>query len=186
MKANKNSISARLYRWFYFTDEMPSNLCPYFWKLVVAYTLILPLGILCTPILLDRAQKFFETEDWFQRIIGSALIWAALFLGFVAIFSPITLLIWGWFAEKTIFNTWQFVGLVTWGVVLVIALVSAIMYFISIRKKKKLKYSREFIWDEDGNWVPNPDYVPHVEKPNLLVEFIKAKYNKYCPKIDWE
>jgi hypothetical protein len=23
------------------------------------------------------------------------------------------------------------------------------------------------------------------KKPNLVVEFVKAKYNKYCPKIDW-
>jgi len=186
MKANKKSISARLYRWFYFTNQMPSNLCPYFWKLVVAYTLIVPLGILCIPVIFDRTEKFFEAESWFERMVGSILIWVALFLGLASLFAPITLLIWGWFAEKTTFNTLQTVGLITWGVVAVIALVSAIMYLISIRTKKKLKRSREFIWDENGDWVPNPNYVPHVEKPNLLVEFIKAKYNRYCPKIDWE
>ena len=23
-------------------------------------------------------------------------------------------------------------------------------------------------------------------KPNIIIEFAKAKYNKYCPKIDWK
>lgn len=36
MKLNYNSFSSKLYRWIYYSDtnEMPSNLCPYFWKLV--------------------------------------------------------------------------------------------------------------------------------------------------------
>jgi hypothetical protein len=24
------------------------------------------------------------------------------------------------------------------------------------------------------------------EKPNIIAEFVRAKYNHYCPKIDWE
>ena len=24
------------------------------------------------------------------------------------------------------------------------------------------------------------------KKPSIVIEFVKAKYNKYCPQIDWE
>jgi apolipoprotein N-acyltransferase len=30
----------------------------------------------------------------------------------------------------------------------------------------------------------NNEYVE--QTPNLVVEFVKAKYNKYCPKITWK
>jgi hypothetical protein len=43
----------------------------------------------------------------------------------------------------------------------------------------------EFIWDADGNYVKNPNYEPYEKKPNIIIEFIKAKYNRYCPKIEW-
>lgn len=33
----------------------------------------------------------------------------------------------------------------------------------------------------------NIDNVIKVEKqPNIIIAFIKAKYNKYCPILDWE
>ena len=41
------------------------------------------------------------------------------------------------------------------------------------------KKRRERIYDGEGN------YFPVEEKPNLIVEFVKAKYNKFCPKITW-
>lgn len=187
MKAKRNSISARLYRWFYFTDEMPNNLCPYFWKLVIAYTLILPLTAICIPVILKELKEgHYSEEDWFQRIALSGVIWGMGFLSFLALFSPITLLIWGWFSEKSLFHSWQFVGIIVWSIVLVVLLTTAISYVISKRKEKKRKRAQEYMWNEDGEWVPNPDYVPHEERKNLLVEFIKAKYHKYCPKIDWE
>ncbi len=31
MNLNINSKTAKLYRWFYATNEMPQSLCPYFW-----------------------------------------------------------------------------------------------------------------------------------------------------------
>ena len=45
MKLNRNSISAKLFRYFYSTDIMPGSLCTYFWALVLAYILIIPLEI---------------------------------------------------------------------------------------------------------------------------------------------
>jgi hypothetical protein len=45
MRLKSNSISARLYRYFYGTEIMPTSLCNYFWALVLAYLLIIPLEI---------------------------------------------------------------------------------------------------------------------------------------------
>jgi hypothetical protein len=36
-------------------------------------------------------------------------------------------------------------------------------------------------WDENGNYVPRKE-----DKPNIIIEFVKAKYNRYCPKITWK
>jgi hypothetical protein len=58
MILNHNSISARLYRWFYETGIMPNNLCPYFWKLVIAYTFALPLLILTLPHTILQEEKY--------------------------------------------------------------------------------------------------------------------------------
>ena len=47
-----------------------------------------------------------------------------------------------------------------------------------IKQKKRQKR-----YDEDGNYLP---YGGEPKKQNIFIEFIKAKYNKYCPKIDWK
>ena len=58
MKLNSNSVTARLYRWFYMNDQMPKSLCPYFWITV---------GLcLMTPFLsvirgLEKASKWISS-----------------------------------------------------------------------------------------------------------------------------
>lgn len=60
MRLNSNSISARLYRYFYGTKEMPVSLCNYFWALVIAYLLIIPLEIfgLVGTLILYKSKTF--------------------------------------------------------------------------------------------------------------------------------
>ena len=73
-----------------------------------------------------------------------------------------------------------------WGLVIICSMVWGVLELNRRRhEKRRLKY-REFIWDDNGDYVPNPDYVPYEEKPNIIIEFIKAKYHRYCPKIDWK
>ena len=54
MKLNSNSISSKLYRWFYGTKELPNNLCPYFWKLVLAWLVLIPYSLVCLPVILTE------------------------------------------------------------------------------------------------------------------------------------
>jgi hypothetical protein len=52
------------------------------------------------------------------------------------------------------------------------------LFWFYLLVKKALEWNRE---REFRN--PVKEKKPRV---NLVSEFIKAKYNKYCPKIDWE
>jgi hypothetical protein len=181
MKLNHNSLSARLYRWFYITDQMPQTLCPYFWKLVIMWIFIAPVGILSLPLTIIKQ----EADEWPVRIFGGAILWGMLFLAFLMLF-PLTYFIWGWLSPKTTFGAWQGTGILMWGLAVVFSIVWGILE-LNRRRREKIRHTqREWIWDENGEYTRNPDYVPYEEKPNIIVEFIKAKYNRYCPKIDWK
>ena len=60
MKMNYNSLTAKFYRWFYEVDYMPSNICPYFWKLVIAYLLCIPKFVITYP-------TYIFTKEWGLR-----------------------------------------------------------------------------------------------------------------------
>ena len=180
MKLNQNSLSARLYRWFYLTDSMPQNLCPYFWKLVIMWIIIIPYGLVTLPAVRFKS----ELDGWSMRFIGGAFMWLMIFAVFVAIF-PLTYFIWGWFDPKSTFGAWQITGIFIWVVTAICLMIWGIMEFIQRRKEKSWKKHVEYIWNNEGGYVPNPEYVPYTPKPNIIIEFIKAKYNKYCPTIEW-
>ena len=181
MKLNHNSISARLYRWFYIKDEMPQTLCPYFWKLVIMWILIIPYGLLSLPVIITKG----EIEEWGMRPLAGALGWGMLFCVFLALF-PVTYFFWGWFDPKTTFGAWQMSGILIWSIAIASTIFLGIIRLNQKRGEKRRNRQREYIWNENDEYVKNPDYVEYEERSNMIVEFIKAKYNKYCPKIDWE
>ena len=184
MELNTNGVSARLYRWFYVTDRMPESLCPYFWKLVIAYTFLVPFAILNFPIFLFMPQD--SVENTTQRLFAGAFLWVVLLLAIEMVVGPISAIFTGFLHDGSFLAHIQAGGFLTLFVVIVISLVSGIIYLIQLRKDKRRRKQLEYIWNDEGDFVPNPDYVPHVKKPNIIVEFIKATYNKYCPKIDWK
>ena len=88
MKLNKNSISAKLFRWFYRTSELPTNLCPYFWKLVMAYVFAIPVFIISLPyVIVDKDSR---NESLGNRIGLGIVCWFGLFL-LIAAPTPIML-----------------------------------------------------------------------------------------------
>ncbi len=49
-----------------------------------------------------------------------------------------------------------------------------------------VKHLREYTTTNDSYYDEQQDkWVVKKTKVNMTAEFIKAKYNKYCPKIDW-
>jgi hypothetical protein len=139
-----------------------------------------PAGIISWPTIVTKQKP----DDWFIRILGGTCLWFLGFVVFLAIF-PVTYLFWGWFTPNTTFRSWQGIGILIWAITLVISIVFIIRHFYKNRRDNRQHTQSEWIWNEDGEYVRNPDYAPYEKRSNIFIEFIKAKYNKYCPKIDW-
>ena len=179
MELNYNSLSARVYRNFYETSHMPESLCPYFWKLVAAW----PLTILFSPLLIPFwiVDKFKGENDntrmpFPAQVLISLLMYAAVFCVFclgVTISS-----IWITHYQGTHWYEWYISGFI----IMFVLLVVGIILLIGELKERRRQKRRDAQYDENGNFLPTDE----PEKPNILVEFIRAKYNKYCPKIDWK
>lgn len=171
MKLNINSVSARLYRWFYATSVMPQSLCPYFWKLILMWVFILPYTILSLPcILIDLKESDYKTTGeragvglimWFIiGMITCMLSWIGLF--FV---TP---------TKESLFINMLFIGGIGWMFAIIIGCVALFKW---IKEKWENRHIR---YDENGRRIWEP------KQSSIVAEFIKAKYNKYCPKIDWK
>ena len=166
MKLNKNSISAKLFRWFYRTSELPTNLCPYFWKLVMAYVFAIPVFITTLPYVI--IDKYSWSLSHGNRIWKGFVYWFILFLLIVAL-SPI-MLFWYTPVKDSFLEILIHCGFLTWMAGLLIGIIWFIHYIQDKIKERK--------WESRN--------LPKKEKrSNIIVEMVKATYYKYCPKIDW-
>lgn len=163
MKLNKNSISAKLFRWFYRTSELPTNLCPYFWKLVMAYVFAIPVFIISLPYVIVNKDSRNESR------IGLGIVcWFGLFL-LIAALTPI-MLFWYTPVKDSFLEILIHCGFLVWLVGLIIGIIWFIHYLGEKIKERK--------WERRN--------LPKKEKrSNIIVEMVKATYYKYCPKIDW-
>ncbi len=170
MNLNSNSFSAKLYRWFYNVHIMPTNLCPYFWKLVITYVFAIPVLLFSLPYeIIDR--KFKNDADTFPERIGLGFVyWLGVFAILIT-FSPILLL----FGESLNGEfKWAFkAAFSVYFIIIFVLFYTLIARLVKILKDKKKK-------------VPSNLNIDSKRKPSILVEFVKAKYNKYCPQIKWE
>lgn len=165
------SFNSKLYRWFYCTNELPNNLCTYFWGLVISYLFLIPIGLLTLPITICRfnnlRQSNYEFDSFIDRLGISTTLWVLIYLLFCLI-SPITLFFTSYTQDSLMYYNIQ-LGLSIWGILIVVI----VFVSIDIVNKNRRLYSRR----------GNKKVIEN--KPNLIIEFIKAKYNNYCPKIDW-
>ncbi len=173
MKLRDKSISAKLYRWFYATNSMPQSLCPYFWKLIIMWFFILPYSILSLPIILIDLRMEEERSTWERAGVGF-IIWFILAM-------IICMLSWFglFFAKPEKDGIWSFMlvaGFIGWGASIVLGIVALFKWTREKWENRHVKY------DSNGRriWERVKE-----KEPSIIVEFVKAKYNKYCPKIDW-
>jgi hypothetical protein len=68
-------------------------------------------------------------------------------------------------------------GFIGWGVTIIFSVAGLFKW-----TKEKLE-NRHIKYDEDGYRIWDP---VKEKQPSIIKEFVKAKYNKYCPKIDWK
>lgn len=161
MKINKNSWHSKLYHWTYDTDYityLPTNLCPYFWKLVFALLVFIPNLIVRIPYLILNKLWFKEISKGSESTINGILCSLSIFLLFVVSIME-------WELIKACFNFYSYDSFLANSTLmmdlLVLIILSIFIYNITINKN----------YIKDG--------------VNIPVEFIKAKYNKYCPQITW-
>jgi len=178
MKLNKNSFTSRLYKWFYGVSEyqgLPNNLCPFFWRVVLMYLTIIPYTLFSIPVVVyDMFDKGYDNGDrkTGERLGISVGIYIALFILVTLISAILALFI------KVEKDTWfQFLvisGCSFWTGLIVIGVIEGVKHLREYTTTDKSYYS-----ETENKWVYEKT------KVNLTTEFIKAKYNKYCPKIDW-
>ena len=163
MELNHNSISARLYRWFYGTDNMPNSLCTYFWKWLFMWITVIPLGIFSLPSLIIEPTK---NNDYHigVRAFMSCLVYFAIYLLFSLLIS-VSLFWWVGEPESFAANS-QFLGAVLWAMLLICGLRWLILYI------------RDVVFYSSTN---NSD-----KSNNVVSEFVKAKVNKVCPRLIWK
>jgi len=173
MKLRDKSISAKLYRWFYATNSMPQSLCPYFWKLILMWFFILPYTILSLPIILIDLRMEEERSTWERAGMGF-IFWFILAM-------IICMLSWFglFFAKPEKNGIWSFMlvsGFIGWGASIVLGIVALFKWAREKWENRHVKYDANGrrIWERVKE-----------KEPSIIVEFVKAKYNKYCPKIDW-
>jgi hypothetical protein len=178
MKLNKNSFTSRLYKWFYGVSEyqgLPNNLCPYFWKVVLMYLTIIPYTLFSIPVvvydLFDKQYKNGERTTG-ERLGISAGVYIGLFVLATLISAILALFI---KVEKdTLFEFLVVGGCLFWAGLTVVGVIEGV------------KHLREYTTTDKGYYDTTEDkWVVKKTKVNMTTEFIKAKYNKYCPKIDW-
>lgn len=157
MNLNRNSLHARLYRFFYATDEMPRNLCPYFWKLLLAFAVIVPYVVIALPIFIcDHLIK--ERTASGARLGLGLLVWLAL--GFTLALACGNYHIIRFLCNLKFNKELSSFAAFYDGIIIIIFLIW------TIRTLLKKAHSKE-----------PPEYI--------VIEFIKASYNKYCPSIKW-
>ena len=180
MKLNTNSLNAKLYCWFYGKTayHLPSNLCPYFWKLVLAWVLLVPYSLFCTLYILTHEifdTKYENGDHKTGERMGVSLLMNGII---IMLLLMINVVVWFFvdYTPKSVFSELLAPGVMLW----IVAIGFGIYYGIKALAEH-IKESR-IPRDENGYRI-YPEYKE--KKPNLLVEFVKAKYGQYCPKIDW-
>jgi hypothetical protein len=166
MKLNQNSLSAKLYRWFYKTDTMPTNLCPYFWRLVTAVILSPLLAIHTLPYEIINYKR--QRWDTYGDMLGISAAYWFFIAAVICMISTLGLFFYTPDKDSLLMGMMA-LGFCVWACLIVVGSAWVI--------HKTVKYLRNDNHSKKSN----------AEKTdNIIVEMVKAKYYKYCPKIDWK
>lgn len=175
---SRNGLNAMAYRWFYGLREygLPNNLCPYFWKSVFMYLTLIPYAVFCLPVIIwEIFDKGYENGDRScgERIGVSFAFYVAVF-ALIGLLSAIGLFFFK-YEKDSFFEVAAIIGCLLWALGLGIGAWELFKFLGNKVVENKHYYDNE-----------KRQYVTIKSKPTLVAEFVKAKYNKWCPRIDWE
>ena len=156
MELSKNSWHVWVYKMTYGYYKLPHNLCPYFWKLLLAL-ITFPVNAVWTgPAYI---KSFSLNQKWYKDGFWGGGNYAKGF-AFNIILSVITSMVLMWFRDNEAIIAAGIVGYTVVGFILLCIGVN--------------KYSKKYPKKEK------------VKKPNVFIEFIKATYRKNCPMLMWK
>ena len=190
---SKVSWHANFYKWFYQVWILPTSLCPYFWKLLLALILIIPVFSMSLPIYIYNIFKKEDNRlinDDFNHLLrccmGVVCYLLVVFLsrGALFIYHYFT----GMFYSIGEFTCFVVTICLFLGVLLVI-LFSRIINSSTIRQDR-----REIKWLNANPEKDIFDYEIYYRsrkrwyhaKNWLLVKMVVAIYTKVCPLIEWK
>lgn len=150
---------------------MPQSLCPYFWKLLVMWVLIVPFYVFTLP---TRIFDDSKDTDPLRLFLMSLFIFGFLYV----VFSMLSFLIIAIFFDNTPLNGFMFgsciIGFFGWLFLIIVGFINFV------------EYINDKIMDARYNRKHKKLRTKEAKTPSLIIEFVKASYNKYCPKIDWK
>lgn len=158
MKININSWHARLTRWTYRIEELPGNLCGYFWIMLLAVILFPLTAIISLPRIF--VGEYTKTESYpYLPFIICISIWFLLGILSFYLYGGYCVFFIGFNSKAILVN----LAIVIFLVFTFMALIPFLFYII------RKKFSKTSISLTD----------------TVVYQFIKAKKNKYCPVIEW-
>jgi len=180
-----DSLNAKLYRWFYDVRRMP-NLCPYFWKSIIMWILIVPYELIVLPghlrliIWRDKVLDDKPDEITFGVIGHVAIQFGIAFLYFW--YNVLFLHNQGANANGSV-GVYYAIGFVT---TLGLVIGGAIALGVVLKQKSDKKKLDAYLEENDGKFPWNDEHLKRNKKPSLIIEGIKAWYQNSCPQINWE
>lgn len=170
MKINTNSWHVKLHKYI-FTNRLPDNLCPYFWRIVKSLIFVIPAFISRLPLYLAWLfEMLFKKTDYTNSFLVNYRnedrslenMFGFLMYVLLCVIYSLGLIEYNYFRKVMNYSFDSFfaeTGYMTNILILIIIGLIVLYEIICLARKNKT--------------------------PNLLKEFIKAKYHKYCPKIEW-
>lgn len=165
---NRKSWHSALYQSSYGTEDLPDNICAYFWKLVLAIILIIPAfgGHIINMVSWSLWKAHKTSEHYPMHSIRSSL-----HIPIFILFASLTItdgdpkMLWWGHIKYNFFNLWWTGGIIVICIIMVILLlVLAALFFDGLTNHiKKIKRNTD----------------------NPIKEGWKAFRGKYCSKISW-
>ena len=163
MTLKYNSFNAKLYRYFYDANSMPDSICPYFWKLLMAWVFVIPVSLFSFPAVI--AEIITKQSYGLGRLFMSVVLYMALYCIVSMVFT--VLIFTNHYDSESIIVKMGSAGILIWVVAIVITVIAILEL---IQKKSQVEHLR------------NSDKV----SDSVIIGFVKSKYNKYCARITWK
>lgn len=205
-----SSWHASFYRWFYALDrwyKMPKSLCPYFWKMLIAFVLVVPCTLCALPWLIIRGlyNKYAIDDD-----MDKDPLYCEAFYSICVVFGIALVVNYFYAAYVVFFHTHRWEHLsdfaqVAFVVISIVEIVLTIKFLIANpiqryanRETTKNSFSlwckkngkEPKMYQDEDYFLLTDTYKEWMAYCNnsfwkLAGEAIHAWYKKHCPIIEW-